>query len=176
MTILNSQPENTNNLQPTKFLVVFPRIKGTQYFCQSVNIPGVSINALEQPTRFTALPVPGNKLNFDEFTMTFIVDEDLVSWKQIQEWIHALGMPTSHEDYKQLPKQLPWMQQSSLPQYSDGTLSILSGLNNPRYRIEFKDMFPISISGINFSTMDSADNIITATATFKYAFYNVTKL
>lgn len=176
MTIINSQPDNTNILQPTKFLVVFPRILGTQYFCQTVNIPGVSIDAFEQSTRFAILPVPGNRLSFDEFTMTFLVDAELLSWKQIQQWIHALGMPTSHEDYQQLSKQIPWMSQTPLPQYSDGTLSVLSGLNNPKYRVQFKDMFPIRVSGIDFSTMESADNIITATATFRYAYYTIEKI
>ena len=176
MTALNRIPENTNYLQPTKFLVTFPRIPGTQFFCKSVNIPGISIGTFDQPTEFRNLPVPGNKLTFDDFSMTFNIDEDLESWKQIHDWIYALGIPTKFDDYKALGRQMPWQNQTPSPQYSDGTLTILSGLNNPKYRINFKDMFPVSVSGIDFDVSESADTILTASVTFKYAYYDLVKL
>jgi len=176
MSALDRQPENTDYLQPTKFLVTFPRIPGTQFFCRSVNIPGISIGSIEQPTEFRNLPVPGNKLTFDDFTMEFNIDEELESWKQIQSWIYALGIPTKFDDYKALGRQMPWKNQTPQPQYSDATLTILSALNNPKYRISFTDMFPLSVTGINFDVTESADTILTATASFKYAYYSIEKL
>jgi hypothetical protein len=56
--------------------------------------------------------------------------------------------------------------------FSDATLTILSGLNNPILRIQYLNVFPLSISDINFDTTQSADTILTATATFRYQSYN----
>ncbi len=57
---------------------------------------------------------------------------------------------------------------SDKQQYSDATLTILSSLNNPIARVEFTNMFPVSLSDIFFDTKQSADDIITADATFVY--------
>jgi len=48
MTAITRSPENTNLLQPTKFLLTFDRIRATQYFCQSVNLPGVSLGEVNR--------------------------------------------------------------------------------------------------------------------------------
>ena len=34
--------------------------------------------------------------------------------------------------------------------YSDGTLTILNGINRPMFSVKFKDMFPYSLSDIQF--------------------------
>ena len=59
MTVLTRTPENTNPLQPTKFLLTFKKIKDTQYFCQSVNIPGVSLGEVVRATPFLDMYSPG---------------------------------------------------------------------------------------------------------------------
>jgi hypothetical protein len=41
-------------------------------------------------------------------------------------------------------------------------------LNNPVIRVQFTNVFPVSLSDINFDTRMSADDIITADATFVY--------
>jgi hypothetical protein len=174
MTALSNQITNTNPLQTTKFLVTFPRIKGVQYFCQKINLPGISINSQEQATPFVNLPVASTKPTFEDLNITFMVDENLQGWREIHRWIQDLGITTSFKDYQDLKK----MKESQYQRdpYSDGIMTILSALNNPKWRITFTDMFPTSISGIDFSTEGSADDILTATATFKYAYYNIEKI
>jgi len=44
----------------------------------------------------------------------------------------------------------------------------LSALNNPIIRVEFINMFPVSLSDIFFDTKQSADDMITADATFVF--------
>ena len=38
--------------------------------------------------------------------------------------------------------------------YSDGTLTILNGINRPMFSVKFKDMFPYSLSDIQFDATD----------------------
>jgi hypothetical protein len=59
------------------------------------------------------------------------------------------------------------------PQYSDASLTILSALNNPRLKVKFMNLFPISLSPVKFSTTQSADLVITAVASFKYHLFNI---
>ena len=48
MTVLTRAPQNTNYLQPSKFLLSFDRMPTVQYFCQEVNLPGVSMGQAKQ--------------------------------------------------------------------------------------------------------------------------------
>jgi hypothetical protein len=62
------------------------------------------------------------------------------------------------------------------PQYSDATITILSSANNPTYQFKFYDVFPTTLSTFVMSASDTPDTIMTADATFRYAYYNVDKL
>jgi hypothetical protein len=63
---------------------------------------------------------------------------------------------------------------SYIGNYSEATLTVMSALNNPLYRINYHKIFPVSVSGIQFDTKESADTIITATATFAYEYFEIT--
>ena len=62
------------------------------------------------------------------------------------------------------------------PQYSDGILTLLTGLNNPKIRIKFAQMFPTELSEIKFDSKLSSDTILTATAKFRFDFFNIERL
>jgi len=174
MTVLNRTPQNTNYLQPTKFLLTFSRIPNAQFFCQAVNIPGVSVG--QAPINFPSLTVyaPGNQIAYNNFNITFNVNEDLSAWQDIYDWFRSFASPdgTSERNLKsQLQNEYS---QNSNPNtnaklyYSDATLTILSALNNPILRVEFVNMFPVSLSDLQLDTKQSADDIITADAIFNY--------
>lgn len=173
---LQRTPQNTNYLQPTKFLLTFARALNAQYFCQSVNLPGISINELPQPTPLAPLYVPGNKINYEHFTMTFIVDEELRAWTDIHDWIKGMSFPNSPTQYNQLNQQGRAATQAPQPQYADGILHIHSGLNNPNITIHFADMFPVSLSTIDFTTTDDNSTTMTATATFRFAYFDIKRV
>ena len=62
---------------------------------------------------------------------------------------------------------------SKVSYYSDANLTVMTALNNPAVRINFHRMFPVSLSDIQFDTKLSADNILTATATFRYEYFEI---
>jgi hypothetical protein len=165
MSALNRNPENTNLLQPTKFLLTFSRIATTQYFCQSVNVPSVSLGQVQRDTPFLDLYSPGTKLTYDPLDISFIIDEELQSWKNLYDWFISIADPDGFGGRMQNRE----LQQQK--QFSDATLTILSALNNPILRIEFTNVFPLTMSNINFDTRLSADTIVTCDATFRYQSY-----
>ena len=48
-----------------------------EYFCTKVELPGISLNESTQETRFKEIPIPGDKLDYEDLTMSFMVDENL---------------------------------------------------------------------------------------------------
>lgn len=177
MSALERNPVNTNYLQPTKFQINFARISSATYFCQEVSIPSISVTPARQNTPFVDLYRPGEKLEYGTFVMDFVVDEDLWAWEIIHDWIRGYSFPFDFAEYRNLNK-LSKMTSAfySKPQYSDGQLVILSALNNPKFKIKFVDMFPISLSEVKFDTQLSADKPMIATATFKYQLYNIERV
>ena len=89
-----------------------------------------------------------------------------------------MTFPTEFEEYKSLEKlnRFTSTLANKTPQYCDGAVTILSASNKPYYRFNFKDLFPISLSGFVVSSTDTPDTIITADATFRFTYYNVEKL
>ena len=163
MTALNRNPQNTNFLQPTKFLLTFNRIGALQYFCQTVNLPGVSLDEATRNTPFVNLYSPGTKLTYSPLNVTFIVDEDLITWQNLQKWLFQIANPAGFDGRNKKP----------VNNYSDATLTILTNLNNSNLRIQYHNVFPTSLSDIDFDTKQSADNIITASASFRYDYYEI---
>jgi len=152
MTALNRNPSNINLLQSTKFRVTFERLRGLTYFCQSANFPGISLTEIVRPTPFIDLYHPGEKLIYDTFNVTFLINEDL-------ETVVARSNLTRQP-----------------PVYSDASLTFFTNKNNPSFRIKFADVFPTSLSTITFSTGDTAENIMTADATFRFSYYNYERI
>jgi hypothetical protein len=165
MTAITRSPENTNLLQPTKFLLTFDRIRNTQYFCQTVNLPGVQLGEVSRATPFLDMYSPGTKLTYDNLEVTFILDEKLQGWKNLYDWFLTMADPDGFEK-RDGSKEL-----QTNKHFSDAMLTVLSGLNNPLIRIEYRNLFPLSISSVTFDTTQSADTILTATATFRYESY-----
>jgi len=165
MTVLNRNPQNTNLLQPTKFLLTFDRTGAAQYFCQTVNIPSISLGEVTRVTPFLDMFSPGTKLTYSPLDIDFIVDEDLVTWKNMYQWFTSIADPNGFEG-RDGSKEL-----QTLKHFSDATLTVLSALNNPVLRIQFRNCFPLTMGEINFDTKLSADTIVTLRTTFRYESY-----
>ena len=165
MTVLNRNPQNTNPLQATKFLLTFARIPATQYFCQEVNLPGVTLGTVDRVTPFLDMYSPGTKLKYDDLDVTFIVDEQLDSWKDMYNWFTGIADPDGWAG-RDHPREL-----QKIKHFSDCTLTILSALNNPVLRIQFHNCFPVSMDAIQFDTKLDASHIITCRTTFRYQSY-----
>jgi hypothetical protein len=166
MTVLTRIPQNTNLLQPTKFLLTFDRISTVQYFCQSVNLPSITLGEVTRVTPFLDMFSPGTKLTYDPLDIEFIVDEDLESWKNLYHWFISIADPDGFE------KRDGSYELQSFKHFSDATLTVMSALNNPVLRVQFRNCFPLTMSELSFDTKSNADTIVTVRATFRYESYN----
>ena len=170
---------NRNFLSPLGFKFSLKRSPGVAYFCNEANIPDMSLSVAEQPTYLRDIPLPGDKIDFGDLSLRFLVDEDLTNYMEIQNWIRGLGYPERVSEYQDLEKKA-YIQQTFGKKrqdiYSDGTLQILSNNLVPKFQVIFDDLFPYSISTVTFDATDTDIEYFTAEVSFKYTIYNITDL
>ena len=170
---------NRNFLAPTGFKFSLKRCPSAAFFCNQANIPSLDLGIAQQTSYLKDLDIPGDKIVFGDLNLRFLVDEDLFNYMEIQNWIRGLGYPESVKEFDDLEKEavLPGnFDRSGDNIYSDGTLQILSSNLVAKFNVNFKDMFPYSLSTITFDATDTDIEYFTADVSFKYTIYNLTDL
>ena len=166
------QLTNRNFLSPIGFLFILDKARKVSFLCQKAEIPTVELGQVEIPTRgMVPIPVEGN-MRYSEFSIEFIVDEDLRNYMQIHNWMRALGTP---QEFKE---RLVWLNKyadspSEDPRFSDATLQVLNNNNQVNFDVVFKDMFPVSLSSLPFDVTGGDNDYFTSTATFRYTLYEI---
>ena len=168
-SFLTTIPDNTSFLQSTKYTFVIPNLPFARYFCQSINLPGVTSNEIEVATPYSSTYRHPTKMAFEPFSISFLIDEDIKVWEETYKWIVSLTRPESNKQY------VKYRNKDASP-YHDGILTLNTNANIPNIRIKFKNVFPVSLGGIQFGTTVSADNTLTADVTFRYDTFEFQRL
>jgi hypothetical protein len=177
--IFDKQIQNRNFLSPTGFEFTLNRAPKVAFFSNAANIPGLNLGVAIQPTYLKDIDTPGDKIQFEDFTLRFIVDEDLKNYMEIHNWIKGLGYPESLNEIYSLQKEKKYSnsyKNDVMNIYSDGTLTVLSSSFRPNFCIKFIDLWPYSLTTLNFDATDTDVQYFTAEVTFKYTIYNITDL
>jgi hypothetical protein len=170
-SFVSNVPENMSILQTTKFTFLFPDMPFLKYFAQTISLPSVSTTEVTVPTPFSNTYRHGDKLNFEAFTITALMDEDLRLWEETYKWIKGLTRPKEYEEYlrktiKSPPDKL----------YLDGHLTINTNANRPNLKVKFFNCHPTSLGAINFDTKVDADTIPVCDITFRYDHYEIERI
>jgi len=177
----DKQIANRNYMSPLGFKLIITKTPKVDFLCQSANIPQISMGTAVQPTYLKDIPVPGDKVLYDDLNVRFLVDEKMENYLSIYKWMTGLGYPESLGQYDQLKKDDIRTDASASDeadplyfQYSDATLQILSSNYTPTIHVNFKDAFPIALSTLEFDVSNRDYSYFTAEVTFKYTIYNIT--
>jgi len=154
MTSLTDQPKNINPLADVQFKFDVAALPNTSFFIQTVNLPGISLEAaviatpqLQNFSRHTGI------ITYEALDVTFMIDEYLKNWQEIYEWM--IG-----EENK----------------YTSAVLTILSSSMNPTMEFHFKDIFPTTLSAIPFDSTTTDPTYQVATISFNYTEYIIKNL
>jgi hypothetical protein len=167
-----NQITNRNFLSPVGFKFTLAKEPTVPFFCNSARIPEITLSILQQPTYLKDLDVPGGKLQYGDLILRFIVDENMENYMAIHNWLTGLGFPETTQQYKDLitdrdgildPKEA----------FSDGSLYVLNSSYNTSAIVKFKDLFPVSLSSLEFDSTQTDVQYFTADVAFKYTVYNV---
>ena len=177
----DKQIANRNYMSPLGFKLILTKTPKVDFLCQSANIPSISMGTAIQPSYLKDIPVPGDKVLYDDLTVNFLVDEKMENYLAIHKWITGLGYPESIGQYNQLKKDdnrtSRIIGDDGDPRYfefSDATLQVLNSNYKPSILINFKDTFPISLSTLDFDVTTRDYAYFTAEVTFKYTIFNIT--
>ena len=174
-------PAVYNYLRPNAFRFTIKDLPNVAYTCQSANLPSLQLGFAIQQNPFVDLPVFGDKLTFGDFTIRFLIAEDMSNYLELFEWLVALGFPNSYDDYKAFTGErldrFPFYKTSSgktdAISYSDGTLTILDSNNVAKKNIILKDLFPVSVETLDFDVTVSAVDYFVGVASFKYRSFEI---
>jgi hypothetical protein len=191
---INRQPNNLDYATNTQFRFLINKMPKTEFFVKSANIPGITLTEIIQPTSLSQIKIPGNDLSYEDLTIGFLIDENFDNYIEVQNWMRGLGFPESNEQFENLLKEGRDKSPQSMglksstdagketratadsPIFSDGTLSILSSKNNPTVEVRFRDLYPKSLSSVDF-TQEATDVVyLEGTVTMGYKFYEIVKL
>ena len=173
MASIKGRPENLSYLSPVGFKFLLNKLPNVEYFCQGVTLPGISLMSVPLETPFTRIPVPGDRVEFQDFIVRFIIDEDMLNFREIFKWMQGLGFPESFEQFRALKDTDPANQGPDSGVKSDATLIVLTGASTPRIKVNFKDCFPMMLSAVNFDTANEDIQYIQADATFSYRSFDI---
>ena len=189
---LARQPDQLDYASPTQFRFGIHQLPKVEFFTVSANLPGVSVPTTTLATPFTDISIMGEKTEFENLTISFIVDEYLENYITLHNWLTGIGFPKSRSQFstfRDITSDTPDSQKGvstdigdvkqSTPDksmYSDAFLMILSNKNNPIVEVNFHNVYPISLSALDFSQAATDVEYMTASAEFAYQIYEITTL
>tara|TARA_Y100000310_G_C20603502_1_gene774288 strand:- start:356 stop:1039 length:684 start_codon:yes stop_codon:yes gene_type:complete len=197
---LSRQPDVFDYSQSNQFRVYLPIFPTTEWFVVRANIPGVSMSQASQYTPFVDIAVVGDKLQYDNFNMTFMVDEQLKNYMEMYNWVKNIGFPFSgKEQFNALPRpdnidrgigqklgvrrfkdsykdpleNEVFEKKNDRNLYTDILMTILTSKNNPIANITLYEAFPISLGNIEYSQQESDTDYATCEVSFAFSWFDV---
>ena len=188
--MLSRQPTELDYADPSKFLFKCNKLPKVEFFTTQVNLPGVNLGDVVIPTPFKELPVQGHTLTFENLQLQFMVDEKLENYIELHQWLVGIGFPKSRNQFSSFRTRNanafpgePVVNTGSATtdsnavgvqqMYSDATLTITSSKNNPSVEVRFSDIYPVSLSALNFDQQVGDTTYLTATVDFSYTLYEI---
>ena len=167
-----NQIENRNFLSPIGFQFSLNKTQKATFFSNSARIPDISLGTAIQPVYLKDIDVPGDKLQYGDFNLRFLVDENLTNYMAIHNWLTGLGYPESTKEFKDATTDADGLRDRE-EVFSDGSLSILNSNFRQVAVVKFKDLFPVFLTSLEFEATDTDVNYFTAEVTFKYTIYEI---
>ena len=181
-----SQPTVYDYATGTQWRLAINRLPKTTWFCTAANIPGITLGEAAFPTPMTDMFLTGDKLTFETLNITFIVDEELQNYRELWEWLVGIGSPVQHSQWEEAlsrgdghiakfstpdddPRTEVTFEEAQL--YSDSTLIVYNSKNMPKIEVMFKNLFPTSLSSLEYSQDLTDVEYFKATAAFRYLYY-----
>ena len=184
------QPEQLDYASPTQFRFGIHQLPKVEFFTVAANLPGISAGTVTQATPFKDIPLMGEKMEYENLSISFIVDEYLENYISLHNWMVGIGFPENREQFRtfrDVTSNTPagggtptvdriGSATADRAMYSDAFLQILSNKNNPIVEVNFENAFPISLSALDFTQTATDVEYMTASAEFAYQIYEIKTL
>ena len=166
------QIANRNFLSGVAFKFSLTKFPKVDFFSNSARIPELNLELTTQASYLKNIDVPGERLSYGDFTLRFLVDENMENYQSIYDWLTGLGFPETTKEFAEIIKDKDG-QRDPKEAFCDGTLRILNSNFREVGKVKFNDLFPISLTSLEFDATNTDVQFFTAEATFKYTLYKL---
>ena len=191
--VYTRQPAKMDYASPIQFRFKCTKLPQVEFFCQTANIPGISLGSAQMNTPLHDVPIPGDKINYQDLSISFLVDENLNNYKEIHDWLIGLGFPKNHDQYQSIQTagqdRFPGSTAGAavpgikVPQplaeggiYSDATLTVLNSKNIAKTEIRFQNLYPTSLGSLSYDVKLSDVDYLQASVSFSYMNYDIVQI
>ena len=168
-------PSTVNPLQLSGFSMNINKIPELSFWVQTANIPSIDLTNTEQSTPFTNVYQAGDKPNFGDLSITFLVDENLDNYTALYEWIYLVGFPQNYTQVQSWKSR--WWDKdkfdSNFGLTSDGSITIKTSNARPIRTVYFKDLIINSLGELLLTSDQTETQYVTCTAGFKYTYWTM---
>ena len=189
-------PDKLDYASPIQFRFTCAKLPTVEFFCQTANIPGITLGTADVETSLKSIPFPGDKLTYGDLNVSFLVDENLNNYKELHDWLTGLGFPQSHSQFSSLlatgHDRFPSSKvgtasvssdvgRTTAPldegaSYSDATLTVLNSKNIAKTEIRFHNVYPTQLGGLSYDIKASDVDYLQVNASFAYMFYEIVQI
>ena len=184
-TVQDYEPTNshqaTNTLYGNHYRFAIERLPDLTFFVQSVSSPSVSGSAQTQETPFTFAHHPTSRLNYGDISVTYLVDASFKTYFSLYYWMKGYGFPHDFDQVKRFrAKQLTnrRIRPQAPPVELEKTTASISILTPDTAsivaKIDIEEVFPINLSGLDFTSTNTDSPVLSTTATFSCSAFDVT--
>jgi hypothetical protein len=146
-----------NFLNPSSFVLTLDSqtYSGAEFTVQTMMLPDVTTEGAPLPFRQVNVAMAADKIAFGSFEVSYLIDEDLLNYKEIFDWIKS-NVESNH---------------TATNHVRDLTLTIMNSANNVTKQIKFVDAYPTTISSLPFDITTTDVEYLTAAVSFSYSYY-----
>ncbi len=146
---------NYNHARETNYKLILPgkEFEGINYFITTCELPSTSIVPIDAYYQGAQCSVPGNTMTYDDFSFTFMVDEDYSNYFLIYDWLYQIAHGTN---------------KSPLDLYKDLSLHILTNNKTESAIIAFEGAYPTSLGSLSFNSQSTSPQDLSTTCSIKY--------
>lgn len=130
-------------------------------YCSEVSLPNMDMEQIEVPNQMFNNKFAGGNINYGNLEVVYSLDENFTNYKFLWNWMMYLKNP---ETFGHTEKKV------------DATLMIYTNNDNPKFKFILKDIFPISIDGINFNKKTGDVEDMENTTIFSLSYYLIEEL
>ena len=191
--VIDRTPSKLDYASPIQFRFKMTKLPNVEFFVQTANIPGITLGEVAMPTPLKDIPMPGDKITYQNLDVSFLVDENLNNYKEIHDWITGLGFPEDHKQFNTLlatgADRFPGTTSStaatgtSISQplseggiYSDATLTVLNSKNIAKTEIRFQNVYPVTLGSLSYDIKASDVSYLQVNASFNYMYYDIVQI
>ena len=172
-------PSVINPLQVSGFEFKIAKLPELSFWVKETNLPSISLASVNQETPFKTIPHVGDKPEYSNLSIRFMVDEQMKNYSALYTWIMMTSFPRYYGQVDEWRKR--WFgafntQDTDTLLVSDATLMIKAMNSTNAGYFTFRDMWITDLGGITLSDEATETQYIYCDATFAYEDFTFTPI